>query len=382
MTVNNALDTSLHYRDHFPVFDSVTYINSCSQGALSYEVRAAMNHYMNGMDDRGSLWDEWVMAQEGVRSALARAFKTSTTQVALTASASAGINSLMSAMDFSGKKNRIVTTGLEFPTMGQISHAQELRGAQVVHVPSEPDNTLDLKKVDAELNDATALLAITHVCYRNGAMTDIKAAVKLAHSKGIPVLVDAYQSGGSYPINFEELGADFLVGGVLKYFLSMPGLGFLLVNINSKIIPTMTGWFAARDIFEMDIYKYEPTWDARRFEGGTPPVPSLYAAKAGVELLLKVGIDNSYNHSLNLHKYLRAGVKKLGGKLATPEHDHGAMLAVKCTDDHEMVAKLAEEKVVVSCRDNNLRISPHFYNNYEDMDRCLAAIAKNKNLLA
>ena len=82
MTVNNALDTSLHYRDHFPVFDSVTYINSCSQGALSYEVRAAMNHYMNGMDDRGSLWDEWVMAQEGVRSALARAFKTSTTQVA------------------------------------------------------------------------------------------------------------------------------------------------------------------------------------------------------------------------------------------------------------------------------------------------------------
>ncbi len=381
-----VLDTAAKYRDRFPVFGSVAYLNSCSQGALSHEVRAAFSQYLDGMDERGSLWEEWVGRQEDVRGLIAKVFSTTPDQVAITTSASAGVSSLMSAIDFTKGKNKIVTTGLEFPTVGQISHAQELRGAEIVHVPGEVDNRLDISKVAAAIDDKTVLVAVTHVCYRNGSMTDIKAIVDLAHSRGVPVLVDAYQSAGAIPINFEELGADFLVGGVLKYMLSCPGVGFMLVNKKNvmKAIPTMTGWFAARDIFAMDIMKYDPAIDARRFESGTPPIPSLYAAKAGLGLLLEVGLDNAWAHTKVLHNQMREGIISLGGKCATPAGDgfHAAMLAVKVTDEHAMVAAVAQDKVVISSRDSNIRISPHFYNNSEDIERLLASIAKNKHLLA
>ncbi len=379
-------DTAKSYRHHFPVFDSVTYINSCSQGALSDRVRAAMDLYLNGMDERGSLWEEWVSCQEDVRGLIARLFSTTPDQVALTTSASAAASSVLSSIDFSKGKSKIVTTSLEFPTMGQIAHAQELRGAEIVHVSAESENILDLGKFEKALDDKTALVLVTHVCFRNGAMTDIKSIVNLAHARGIPVMVDAYQSVGSLTINFEELGADFLIGGVLKYMLGCPGLGFMLVNKKNigKYIPTQTGWFAARDIFAMDISKYDPAIDARRFESGTPPVPSLYAGRAGLELLLEVGTDNAWAHTSLLHDQLREGVLAMGGKIATPAGagNHGVMLAVKSRDEHAHVDALANEKVVVSCRDSNVRISPHFYNNHADIETCLKALAKHKHLLA
>ena len=377
-------DLSEKFRHHFPVFNNVTYINSCSQGALSNQVRASMNQYMDGMEAIGSDWNAWVTTQEEVRGLLAKIFHTSADQVALTGSASASINSLMSAFDFENGKKKIVTTDLEFPTMGQILHAQERRGVEIVHVETDENYILDLAKFDKAIDENTALVAVTHVCYRNGATNDIASIVKLAHSKGVPVLVDAYQSVGSRDINFEELGADFLIGGVLKYLLSMPGLGFMLVNKNSKLVPIDTGWFAAKDIFAMKIDKYEPAIDARRFESGTPPVPSLYAAKAGLALMLEVGTANAYEHSKMLHEQLRAGVLEMGGKVATPadELHRGVMLGVKSTDEHKLVDAMAAEKIIISCRDGNIRVSPHFYNNATDIDKCLAAFAKNKNLLA
>jgi selenocysteine lyase/cysteine desulfurase len=379
-----AEDLSKKFRHFFPVFNNVTYINSCSQGALSQQVRASMNHYMDGMEAIGADWNEWVSTQEEVRDHLAAIFHTTRDQVALTTSASASINSLMSAFNFQQGKSKIVTTNLEFPTMGQILHAQERKGAEVIHVNADENNILDLKKFDEAIDANTALVAVTHVCYRNGAMNDIASIVKLAHDKGVPVLVDAYQSGGSKDINFEELGADFLVGGVLKYMLSMPGLGFMLVNRKSSLVPTDTGWFAARDIFAMRIDSYDPSPDARRFESGTPPIPSLYAAKAGLAFLREVGVAESFAYSVGLHQQLREGVLALGGKLATPADDlhHGVMLGIKSTDDHALVDRMTEEKVIVSCRDGNLRVSPHFYNNSEDIDRCLAALAKHRSLLA
>jgi len=376
-----ATDISAKYRHLFPVLEKVTYVNACSQGALAIPVRDALNEYLDGMYERGSLWDQWVMKQEELRALTAQAFSTKPENVAITSSASAGINSVLSSFNFSTGKNKIVTTDLEFPTMGQILHAQEGRGAQVVHVPSEPDNTLDLAKLEAALTPDVALLAVTHVCYRNGALTDIKAVTQLGHKYGIPVLVDAYQSVGSMPIDFEDVGADFLVGGYLKYFLGIPGIGFLLARSDLPLIPSLTGWFAANDIFAMRIDAYDPAKDARRFSMGTPPVPSVYGAVAGVKLMLEVGLGNAWNHTLDLHQQLRQGLEGLGAKFPTPSGSHGVMLAVKATDDHALVEELEREGVVASSRDGNLRISPHFYNNSLDVQRVVDTVARKSPLL-
>jgi selenocysteine lyase/cysteine desulfurase len=372
------------YRQRFPIFQERTYVNSCSQGALADEVRGAYNAYLDGLDEFGSLWETWVGIQEQVRSRLATTFSCDTAEVAVTSCASAAVSSIASCFDFSGQRNTIVTTSLEFPTIGQIWHAQERRGARVVHVPAENDNQLSVERLMSAVDDSTALVSVTHICYRNGAMTPVAEIVEAAHERGVPVLVDAYQSVGAVPIDFRELGADFLVGGVLKYMLSSPGVGFALVNAEttSEFVPTTTGWFAARDIFAMDIYDFDPAKDARRFESGTPVVPSLYAADAGLRLLNEVGVDRAWEASSLLHDQLRSGIESLNGVVVTPREMHGPMIAVASVDDHALVDAMGADGVVVSCRDGNVRISPHFYNDAQDMERVLESLARHKHLLA
>ena len=378
------MDIASKYRHLFPVFERVTYLNSCSQGALAIPVRDALNQYLDGMYEKGSLWDEWVMKQEELRQLVAQAFKTKPTNVAITSNASAGINSVLSSFDFSGPKKRIVTTDLEFPTMGQILHAQERRGAEVVHVPAEQDGTLNLQKLESTLDDRVALIAITHVCYRTGAMSDIKAVSQLAKKYGIPVIVDAYQSAGSIPIDFDEVGADFLVGGFLKYMLGLPGIGFLLAQEGPSKVPTQTGWFAARDVFAMEIDRYDPAIDARRFEGGTPPIPSVFAAAAGLRLLLDVGLENSWNQTDYVHQMLRQELVRLGASLVTPEEpsSHAGMIAFKLVDENKLVSALDQDQIVVSSRDGNLRISPHFYNTEVDVELLMKSLSEHKALFA
>ena len=371
------------YRDRFPVFQNVTYLNSCSQGALADTVRAAMIEYLDGMDDVGSLWGTWVGKQEEVRGLLAQVMGADVSEVAVTASASAAASAIASSL-FNGSRRKVVTTSLEFPTIGQIWHAQERRGVEVVHVPAQADNTLDLAQLAAAIDEDTQIVSVTHVCYRNGAMTDIDAIVKLAHERGALVLVDSYQAAGAVPIDFHALGADFLVGGCLKYMLGVPGIGFALVNAatTSEFVPTTTGWFAARDIFAMDINAYDPAKDARRFEGGTPTVPSTYPVAAGLNLLLEVGVDRAWQHTSTLHDMLRAGIAELGGRVVTPASAHGAMLAVASTDENALVAAMGADSIIVSNRDGNVRISPHFYNNDADVERALASLRTHRDLLA
>lgn len=371
-------------REDFPVFSERTYVNTCSQGALATRVRAAYADYLDGMEEYGSLWETWVGVQERVRTLLARTFNADEAEVAITSSASAAVSAVATSIDFAQGPRKVVTTSLEFPTIGQIWHAQERRGAEVVHVPADPDNRLPVDRVAAAIDADTAIVSVTHVCYRNGAMNDIAAIIEAAHARGVPVLVDAYQSVGAVPVDFRALDADFLVGGVLKYMLGSPGVGFMLVNPErtSELTPLTTGWFAARDIFAMDIYAFDPAKDARRFESGTPVVPSLYAAEAGLTVLLDVGLDRAWSVSSGLHDQLRAGVADLGGRVVTPDDAHGPMIAIASTDDHALVHAMGEDRVVVSCRDGNIRVSPHFYNSSADMEAVLRSLRSHRHLLA
>src|SRR5690606_20914979 len=148
-------------------------------------------------------------------------------------SVSAAVSALASGIDFSGERNKVVMSDFEFPTIGQIWHAQEARGAEVVHVPAA-GNTIPLSRFADAIDERTAIVSITHVCFRNGAKLDIPAIVELAHSKGALVLVDSYQALGTMPVDVKKLNVDFLVGGVLKYLLASAGLAYLYVNKRSE----------------------------------------------------------------------------------------------------------------------------------------------------
>ena len=245
---------------------------------------------------------------------------------------------------------------------------------------------IDLDDLERLVDDETLLVAVPLVCYRNGALADIPAIRTIAKNKGAMILVDAYQGVGAVPIDVNEWDVDFIVGGSLKYLLSTAGVGFLYVreDLILKSNPTQTGWFAQEDIHAMLIHDNIPAQSARRFEQGTPSVPNLYAVEAGLEMILEIGVNNIRTHVSALNERLKKGVAEIGGKLSSPinPENHGAMITVASTDEFALVEKLTEEGIVASCRDGNLRISAHFYNNNDDIDAVIDGLAKNKNLLA
>ena len=363
-------------RHRFPIFEQRVYINSCSQGALSDAVRASYEQYLADWDEYGAPWEYWVERQEAARAAFAGLVNAAPDEVAVTTSLSAGVSALASGLRFA-RRSKVVLTDWEFPTIGQIWHAQEARGARVVHV------TPTLEEFDRVVDDDTLLVSITHVCYRNGAMVDVPKIVELAHERGALVLLDAFQSIGSLPVDVKELGVDFLGAGVLKYLLGSAGLGFFYCrrDLVERVWPTQTGWFADENIFAMDHTDYSPAHTAARFQSGTPPVPAIYAGIAGIELMQEIGIASTRAHVNKLNEHLVAGVDELGAAVATPRELHGALMCVKSTDSRALVAALDTEGIVTSERDGNLRVSAHCYNTVEDVDAVLAALRKHRHLL-
>src|SRR5438874_2814137 len=378
-----ALPASI--RQRFPIFEQRVYINSCSQGALSDAVRASYDQYLADWDEHGAPWEYWVERGEAARAAFAALVNVTPEEIAVTTSLSAGVSALASGLRFA-RRSKVVLTDWEFPTIGQIWHAQEARGARVLHVPAEPDGTISLEHFDHAIDDDTLLVSITHVCYRNGAMVDVPAVVELAHERGALVLLDAFQSVGSLPVDVRALGVDFLGAGVLKYLLGSAGLGFFYCRreLVDRVWPTQTGWFADENIFGMDHTSYSPAETAARFPSGTPPVPAIYAGIAGIELMQEIGIAETREHVLALNEHLLGGLDELGAQVVTPRapQRRGALVCVKSTDSQELVATLGREGIVTSERDGNLRISAHCYNTVEDVDTVLTSLRQHRELLA
>ena len=371
-------------RHRFPIFEQQVYINSCSQGALSDSVRAAYEQYLDDWDEKGAPWEYWVERQEAARSAFAGLVNAGADEIAVTTSLSAGVSALASGLRYA-RRSKVVLTDWEFPTIGQIWHAQESRGARVVHVPAAGDGTIPVEHFDRVIDDDTLIVSITHVCYRNGAMIDVPSIVGLARERGALVLLDAFQSVGSLPVDVKELGVDFLGAGVLKYLLGSAGLGFFYCrqDLVQRVWPTQTGWFADENIFAMDHTDYSPAPTAARFQSGTPPVPAIYAGIAGIQLMQEIGIAETREHVLALNAYLLDGLDELGAKVITPRapERRGALLCVKSTDANELVDVLARTGIVTSERDGNLRISAHCYNTREDADAVLGELRRHRELL-
>ncbi len=364
-------------RDRFPIFERLVYINSCSQGALSDAVRQSYEDYLRDWDEKGAPWDYWVERTEAARTAFAGLINAEPDEIAVTTSVSAGVASLASGLRFASR-SKVVLTELEFPTIGQIWHAQESRGARVTHV--EPDD------FEPAIDEDTLLVSTTHVSYRTGAMVDVPAVVGAAHDKGALVLLDAYQTVGSLPVDVKALDVDFLAAGVLKYLLGSAGLAFFYCRreLWERAWPTATGWFADEDIFKMDIHDYSPSPTARRFQSGTPPIPSIYAGIAGIALMQEIGIAETREHVNALNERLIAGVDDLGGQVMTPREAErrGALICIRSTDVNALVAALAERGIVTSERDGNLRVSAHAYNTIEDIDAVLEGLAAHRKFLA
>jgi selenocysteine lyase/cysteine desulfurase len=353
---------------------------------LSVDVRRAYDEYLAGWDEHGAEWEHWVERAEAARAGFAGLVGADPAEIAVTTSVSQAVSALVSALPLERDRRRIVISEFEFPTVGQIAHAQELRGAEVVHVRPEADGRIPLERFAEAIDERTALVCCTAISYRTGYRLDVSDVARLAHESGALCLADSYQAAGAVPLDVRALGVDLLTAGTVKYLLASAGLAFMFVrsDLHERLLPTQTGWFADEDIFRMDISDYSPAGDARRFDAGTPPVPNIYAGLAGMRIVQEVGVAAIAAHVRKLVDRLLAGLDELGATVATPrgEAEYGPLVCVGATDPQGLVEALLAERIVTSSRDANVRISLHLYNTGEDVDRILEALGANRALLA
>lgn len=373
-------------RRRFATTAQKAYLSSGSYGLLSTEVEQAMQTYLSDWQEKGADWEGWMDRYERVRQSVARLLGSTIDEIALTASVSAGINAVASALDFSNGRDKIVLSNFEFPTSAQIWHTQALRGARIEHVTEEQGNHIPLEHFEAAIDERTKIVSISRVCYRNGAKLDIDKISEIARRKGALVIVDGYQSIGTEPLDVSRFDVDFVVGGTMKYLVGGAGLGFLYVrgDLIPQLTPTVSGWYAQQDFFAMDIFANTPSSTARRFEAGTPSVPSLYAAEAGLGIIHELGTAEIWNHIRDLSRRCIDRLGATGWAVATPNDDaqRGPMVAIRAKDDALLVKHLAERGVVTSCRDGNVRAAFHFYNNDDDVDRLMSVLDRHADLRA
>jgi selenocysteine lyase/cysteine desulfurase len=373
------------FRALFPTLQTKAYLASGSYGLLARPVEAAVRRYLDDRIERGVDWGGWAAPTEAVREGMAAILNASPAEIAVTTSASAGINALASALDFSGVRNKVVVSNFEFPTGAQIWHAQAPRGARVEHVAEAQDGSIPLEHFAAVIDERTKIVQITHVCYRNGRRLDVEAITRLAHERGALVLLDCFQSVGALGVDVAAMDVDSAVGGMLKYLLGTAGIGFLYVaRRHFGLTPTAGGWFAQADIDAMDIFANHPAPDARRFQSGTPPVVNSYAAEAGIELLLGVGLPAVEARVREITGEAMDRLADAGCRLSTPRADdrRGPQVAIRSTDAATLTARLAERGVIVSWRDGNVRAMFHAYNDGSDLDALLDGLMAHRDLLA
>jgi selenocysteine lyase/cysteine desulfurase len=371
------------FRKQFPIFDQKVYLSSCSQGALSRPVEAALQEFVESWHTHGNPWEIWVGRMEELRVEFARLINAEPADVAVTFSVSSALNSLASALRYE-ERPRVVTSDFDFPTVGHIWLAQARRGAEVAFARAE-GTRLPLSAFEEVIDDRTALVSTTQVCYKNGFKTNVGALAELAHERGTYLLIDAYQAMGTQPMDVKALDLDVMVTGALKYLLGSPGVAFMYVRkeLIERFEPSDSGWFAQENVFAYDVHHLRYAASARRFETGSPPVPNVYASLAALRLLGSVGLDVIQTHVQALAGRFIDGAQQRGLALLTPAEpaDRGPLVMVRSTDAPKLVAALARDGILCSTRDGALRVSLHYYNTGADVDALLAALDRHPELL-
>lgn len=374
------MKTTDDWRSEFPILERKTYLNSCSLGALSQHALRRIGEFHENWHEYGaSAWyGIWVGRLAELRARVAGMLNAEPGELALTASISAALASFASALDYT-KRPRVVIADLDFPTLAYAWRANP--HVEVVSVPSDDGFTVDPARYAEVVDERTALIATSHVFYTTGAIQPIRELADIAHAKGALLLVDSYQGAGQLPVDVRQLGADAFLAGPLKWLLGGPGLSYLWVRdaLVPELRPTVTGWFAARDQFTFDNSRFEPADDARRFELGTPALPTVHAALGGQEVIDQVGLPAIRARNRELTNYLLDALRSQHITVRGPDTDddrRSAIVMLRNDDAKRVVAWLAEHDIIVDSRPGYVRVSPHFYNTERDIDRFMDVLLK------
>jgi kynureninase len=251
--------------------------------------------------------------------------------------------------------------------------AQRERGAEIVVCPDE-------EAILEAIDERTLLVPISHVIFKTGRIQDVEPIVQRAHEVGAYVVLDAYQSVGTVPLDVTTLGVDFAVGGSVKWLCGGPGAAWLYVrpDLADDLEPTLVGWQAHARPFAFEP-ELEYAAGTTRFLTGTPNVPALYAATAGYEIVEEVGVDRIRANSLRQTALFIGLLDDAGFEVVSPREPErrGGSVVVRVPDFEAVHAELEALDILLDSRpDVGLRFGPHFFNTDEELEQTVSALVE------
>ncbi len=374
-------DDLLRYRSEFPILERTTYLISNSLGAMPRDVYEAMKAYADTWATRGvRAWEErWWMLAAQVGNELGTLMNAPLGSVSTHQNVTTCQAVVASCFDFSGSRNKVVYTDMNFPSVMYFWEAQQARGARVHMVKTDDGITVPTERLLDAIDEHTLLVPVSHVIFRSAFINDAKAIVGKAHRVGAMVLLDTFQSLGTVPVDVAALNVDFACGGVLKWLCGGPGVAYLYVrpDLGNQLKPTFTGWIAHQSPFDFEIGPTRYTDPPYRFMNGTPHIPALEACRPGLKIIREVGVERIREKSKRQTELLIALADRHGWRVNTsrdPEK-RGGTVSIDMPDSQHVCEELLRREILVDWRPKaGVRMSPHFYNTDTEIETAMAAV--------
>ncbi|MDC3411881.1 aminotransferase class V-fold PLP-dependent enzyme [Aquibacillus sp. 3ASR75-11] len=375
--VSQILDVS-KIREGFPILQEKIQLSSCSQSALHVDVKASINRYVQSWEEQGMNWEGWMKACENARLEFAKMINADVSEVAIVSSVSHAVSTVATSF-INQKKNKVFVTDFDFPTVGHIwlSHRDHYN---VQFINKNESNFTNLEDYEQVVDEETLLVSTSHVSFYDGYKQDLKKVANIVHERGSYLFVDAYQSLGQCEIDVKATDIDMLAAGLQKYALGIPGIAFLYVKkeIAETLTPKITGWFGQSNPFAFDIKNVDYAEHAKRFDSGTFPMINGFAAEAALKILNQWDSKGIEQYLQELSRLTISVAEERGLTVKSPKDvtKKGSNTAIYVVNAPEVEGKLRGEGIIVSARNDVIRIAPHFYNTEEDIRKAIAALAK------
>jgi kynureninase len=378
-----SADDLNHWRSEFPIVETCTYLVSHSLGAMPRKAATYLQQFADQWSSRGvRAWHEgwWEIGRE-TGNLLAPVLGAAANTISMHQNVTVAQSIVGSCFSYDGPRRRIVMTELEFPSNHYLFEGFRRYGAEIVYVPAADPIRLDTARFLDAIDERTLLVPLSLVLFKSAYITDVRAVIEKAHRVGAHVILDVYQGAGTVPTALEAWGADFAVGGSVKWLCGGPGAGYLYVrpDLAATLKPAFVGWAAHESPFEFATGAIRYAAPPERFQSGTPNVPSLVSARAGYEIVAAIGVEAIRARSLRLTRRLIDGARAAGFRLNTPDADHerGGSVIVDVPDGAAAADGLIRRGVIVDYRPGaGIRMAPHFYNTDAEIDHAVGVLSE------
>jgi kynureninase len=378
----NDDDPLLSFRDQFPILARTNYLISNSLGAVPAAAYHSLHEYVDTWAARGvRAWEDgWWTLVADLGNLVAPLIGAGRDEVVFQPNVTLAHAVVFSAFDFAGKRRKIVTDAMHFPSLLYLIDNLCDRGAEVAIVPPDDGIRVGTDRLIEAIDEDTAVVNLSHVLFKSAYVHDVAAIAERARRVGAVTVIDGYQAVGTLPVDVMALGVDLYIGGCLKWLCGGPGAAFLWVHpeVRQRLAPRLTGWMSHVRPFEFSA-TLERRSDAWRFLHGTPNIPALYAARPGLELINRIGVPAIRAKSEWQTARLLALAEARGFPCTAPRDParRGGTVAIDVEHGAEVSRGLKALDILCDYRPGaGIRLSPHFYTRDDELDAAIAAIAE------